>query len=328
MMNSPKDYYAVLGVSSSASPQEIKRAFKELAFQFHPDRNPHNPTAEEKFKEVAEAYAYLSGNQELLNAVRASQTTSAGIASTLSDIFDELFGVEIERWTPPGKDIYQMIELTLPEAFRGTSKHLKLWRESICPDCKGRGAPARVGSPTCTYCFGRGAITVSHRQEKIDKQCPRCYGLGRVPSDLCRHCRGKGVIPKQEKAKVKIPPRVQQGQEVRLKGMGSLNSRSINPGDLVLKVSIQPHESFTFDGPNILCEVPVSFSQAEKGGMIQVPTLVGKNHIELPAQSSSGTTLRLAGLGLGGDQYIRLRLVPSTKSPPSFWSRLKRILLG
>jgi molecular chaperone DnaJ len=350
-MTPPKDYHEILGISPGADPQQIKRAFKELAFQFHPDRNPHNPSAEEKFKEVAEAYAYLSGNRELFEAMREAPARSKKARQVFADIYDEIFGIDMDQWTPPGKDIYQGVDLSLEEAFFGVTKKFTIWREVLCGECEGSGAPPGVKSPTCTFCFGRGAITVNYKTVKADKPCPKCHGVGRIPQESCHVCRGKGVVPVKERVSVSIPPRVFSGQEVRIPGLGSLAARSLNPGNLVLQIFLKLHERFTFDGPHILCEVPVDFWMAEQGGPLKVPTVGGEAMVELPAGVQTGTVFRLAGLGLGGDEIIRIRVLkpsessatsapflegsPSPKSRAlsvrrggSFWSKIKKILFG
>src|SRR4030095_121708 len=311
MASTAKDYFAILGIKPGADPQEIKRVFKELAFQYHPDRNPHNPNAEEKFKEIAEAYAYLSGNQELLEAVRESPR-SRKVDQALADIYDDIFGIDITQWTPPGKDIYQGVELSLKEAFFGADKKFTIWREVVCSDCGGRGAPSHAKAPTCTFCFGRGAIRVDHRTVKAEKICPKCHGTGRLPQEICRGCRGRGVVPAKEKIGVTIPPRVRSGQEVRVQGFGSLAARSERPGDLVLQIFVKRDERFTFDGPDLLCEVSVSSARAEEGGPFRVLTVGGEAEIDLPRGVVSGSVFRLQGMGLGGDQLVRVFVEPSS----------------
>jgi len=329
-MKSAKDYYAILAVKPGGDLQEIKRAFKELAFQHHPDRNPHNPKAEEKFKAVAEAYAFLSGNQELFRAFQEPHVSSRKVEERFADIFDEIFEIDFERWTPPGKDLYEMVELSLEEAYRGTRRRLNLWREFLCEDCGGKGAAPQSPSRTCSYCFGHGNIRVTEHGVAYEKQCPKCRGVGRIAKEPCRKCRGRGVIPKKEKISVDVPPKVQQGQEIRYAGLGSLAARGLKPGDLVLQVSIQAHDFFTFDGPHILCEVPVDFLRASQGGTIEIPTLDGIRTLALPENVRAGGKLRLVGLGLGGDQVVHVRVLkPSPPSSPlSFWSKIKRFLMG
>ncbi|MFO1520250.1 MAG: J domain-containing protein [bacterium] len=337
-MSPLKDYHAVLGVKRDADAQEIKQAFKEMAFQFHPDRNPHNPRAEEKFKEIAEAYAFLSGNQELYYALQTPETASNQGDKTYYDIFDELFGIDFDQWTPPGKDIYQPVELTLEEAFLGRRKKFTVWRELICEACKGKGTATGEVPPTCSYCFGRGNIAISEHGVRFDKQCPKCRGLGRLPRKACPKCRARGLVPKKEKLEVELPPKLRQGQEIRYKGLGSLAARARAPGDLIVQVSIVPHSFFTFDGPHVLCEVSVTFLEAREGATVKVPTLQGAVSIPLAPGTRNGAVQRLPGLGLGGDQFIRIRvsepeesfqqkLLPGSVEPgvsQSLWSKIKR----
>lgn len=313
-MTSIKDYYALLGVTETSSPQEIKKAFKELAFKYHPDRNPNNLQAEEKFKEVAKAYAYISGNQEVFQVFSEPRPGSREVKQNVNDLFDDLFGININEWAPPGKDIYQWIELDLDEAYRGTHRKLNLWREARCETCHGRGAPEGTPSPICTYCFGRGLITIPQKGVTVDQPCPKCQGSGRNPADPCRKCRGRGVVSRQEQLTVTIPPKVFHGEEIRLKEFGSLASRSSGAGDLILQISIRPDKRFTFDGHDIVCEISIDPELAEKGGEIKVLTLEGKIPVTLPAKISSGFIFPLKGFGLKGDQLIKIKVRDSEQN--------------
>lgn len=342
-MASIQDYYSILGVSAQSSPDEIKKAFKELAFRYHPDRNPNNPHAEEKFKEVAEAYAYLSGNQELYAAFQTGKASAEGSLDPslkiklhhISDLFDEIFEqTSIERWAPLGKDIHFILELSLEEAFKGGRKKIALLRERVCEKCQGRGAPLGIPSPLCTYCFGRGAITTPKYDTTQEKICPKCHGLGRLPAERCKACKGKGVNPQPETVTVSIPSKVYHGEEIRFPGKGSLATQSSQAGDLIVQISIPPHPTFRFDGPHLLCEVFVSLEQAAKGEEIEVPTPTGSQTISLPPGTVSNSILKLSGMGLGGDLFVKVKLVKDAKRvrqlqnknlPPSFWSKLKRM---
>jgi molecular chaperone DnaJ len=252
------------------------------------------------------------------------------VEEKFADIFDEIFGIHFDQWTPPGKDIYESIEVSLEEAYHGLTRKLSVWREYLCPDCRGKGSMSGP-SRTCSYCFGRGNIQVTEHGVSFDKQCPKCRGLGRIPKDPCRRCKARGVIPKKETVVITIPSRVKNGQQIRYPAQGSLAARGSHPGDLIAQICILPHEFFTFDGAHVLCEVPVNFLKAREGGIIEIPTLEGIKTWMLPAGVSSGEVLNLPGLGLGGDQKVRIRVFETKNAllpAQSLWSKIKRILLG
>ncbi len=328
-------YHNILGVAPAASLEEIKRAFKELAFQYHPDRNPHNPLAEERFREIAEAYASLTQNPELLRVVQSSQKIRVQDDPVFTDIFDQIFETNLQAFAPPGKDLYETLELSLEEAFAGSVQKFKVTREKPCEDCQGKGS--RSGkSFTCTYCFGRGKVTIQVHGVSSEKSCPKCRGLGRIPQDPCPSCRGRGVTAFFEKITLKLPPKVTHGQILRYPGLGSMHARGQNPGDLIVQIALKPHARFTFDALDVLCELPLTFSQAKQGGNFQVPTLAGPRTLQIPPLCRSGHLFRLPQMGLGGDQIIIVRvledhtsahpLLMAPKEKKQTLSPLKRLL--
>ena len=259
-----KNYYEVLGLKEGASLTEVKQVFRELAFQFHPDRNPHNPLAEERFKEIAQAYAVLSGNQEMFLALEVSQSVSQEVKRYTSDIFGNIFNIDPNQIPLQGKNIYQVLSLSEREARKGCKKTLLLSREKYCEACLGTGNEKNHSSNLCSYCFGRGLISFNHHQNKMDKQCPKCLGRGKISPQPCLKCKGRGLWSVFEKVKVKIPPGVKNAQEILFPGEGTLAKASSQAGDLVVQISLPSRNTFTFDGGDNLCEVSPGFLQKLK----------------------------------------------------------------
>ncbi|MBF0491619.1 MAG: J domain-containing protein [Deltaproteobacteria bacterium] len=306
-------YLEILGLQEGAKPDDIKKAFRDLAFQYHPDRNPGSKAAEDQFKKIAEAYAYLTDNAELLHAIHRPQANTSKNTQFYSDIFDELFGVQAQSTVQKGKDVFQVAELSLKEAFLGKKETFVYWRELRCEKCLGLGAAAGKKSPTCSYCFGLGNIQTAHRWEKIEKKCPKCLGLGRIPQDPCKKCRGKGLLPHQEKLNYLLPPKVRHGQEIRVVAKGSFAPRAASAGDLVIQIYLKKEASFTFDGPNVLCEVSISPEKAAQGGSLIVPTLMGEREIELVPGQKGEAVYSIKDYGLGGDQFVIVQVKNSKR---------------
>lgn len=305
-MNPFKNYYEVLGVQENASSQELKQAFRELAFKFHPDRNPHNPHAEEKFKEIAQAYALLSGNQEMFLALETPQTSTREASRFVSDIFGDIFGFDPDTWKAKGKDLYQVLSITLEEAYHGCQKIILLSRERFCEACQGHGNAPGSSAQVCSYCFGLGKIVTELRATEVEKRCPKCLGLGKLSQNPCSSCKGRGVLLHPEKLKLQIPPKVRHAQEICFSGLGSLAQKSEQSGNLILQIQIQDHKSFTFDGAHVLCEVFVNSEREKNKGEVLVPTLEGNKKIQVPEGFQSGESICLKGLGLGGDERVRI----------------------
>lgn len=329
-----RQYFAVLGLSTSASPQEIRRTFKELAFQYHPDRNPSNPWAEEKFKEILEAYSYLTGN---LEAIRAMQNQSAATQASVrsrakeagfksapmsydaEDILKSLFDLDLDPAGKKAQDLHVPLLLTLEEAFHGGEFKLEYERKDICEHCQGSGAEKGAKKFTCTYCFGAGEIEVN-RSGVTTKECPKCNGRGFLSSLGCIPCRARGTLLKKVKKKIKVPAKVQHQQILSFPHEGhefNIGERS----DLKVTIELKPHPSFSFDGGDIICEVNVTMAQASLGSLVKVPRLAGSQKVRLPKSMQSGYVMRLKGMGLGGDQLIRFQVT----TPQVLTNKQKRI---
>lgn len=306
MADSQKNYFAVLGLRHGASREEIKRAFKELAFQFHPDRNPHNPQAEERFKETVEAYSYLTGNFEALRAIQQPSSAAKSTGDYAQDILKTLFDVDHPGSLRERAPFHLALELSLEEAFSGGSKVLELEREELCRVCHGSGVEEGAKIFTCTYCFGAGSVGGPEEGEER-RECPKCNGRGFLSSRGCVPCRARGYLKREVKLNVPFPPRVYDGFVLALQGEGHEQAPG-RRGDVQVTIRLLRHPWFSFDGKDIICETTVEMSQAALGGEVQVPTLGGKTPLRLPPGTQSGQVFRLKGMGLGGDQFVKIKV--------------------
>ncbi|MCS7338946.1 MAG: molecular chaperone DnaJ [Verrucomicrobiae bacterium] len=335
-----RDYYEVLGVSRDATPDEIKKAYRRLALQYHPDRNPGDKTAEEKFKEIGEAYEVLSdpekraaydryGHAAFDPRARVGAHTYGPFhdpfeifrevfGSGLDGIFEDIFGAG--RYDPtrpqPGEDIRYDLEISFEEAARGCEKEITIQRLETCTECRGSGAEPGARLRPCAACAGHGQIRRTLGGFiNIAETCPRCGGAGRTVDRLCRACRGEGRQMRSGKVKLKIPAGVDTGTRLRLPGNGQCGLRGGPPGDLYVVIHVKPHEIFQRDGDDLVCEVPISFVQAALGAEIEIPTLDGKATIHVPPGTQPGTVFRLKGKGIkslhghgAGDLLVRVKL--------------------
>ncbi|MCX7793818.1 MAG: molecular chaperone DnaJ [Thermodesulfovibrionales bacterium] len=303
-----KDYYKILGVDRNASDEEIKKAYRRLARKYHPDLNPGNKEAEEKFKEINEAYSVLGDPEKRKQYDRGETTfTFEGFDFSrpdFADIFDfgfgDLFTDLFSRHRPSptrGGDILTRTEITLEEAYRGVTKPIAITRHISCSKCKGRGAES---VETCPTCKGSGTVGSSRGFFSFRQTCPSCRGSGERISRLCSECRGTGKIVLTETINVKIPPGVEDGQRVKVRGMGEAGEYGGPPGDLYIEVSISPHELFRRDGKDLYVEVPVTVPEAALGAKIEVPTLDGVAIMNLPGGTQSGQKFKLKGKGMPG----------------------------
>ena len=316
---SKRDYYEVLGVSRTADEVTIKSAYRKLAMQYHPDRNPGDKAAEDKFKEAAEAYAILADEEKrsLYNRFgHAGVSSAAGggvgfdpstfrgfedLFGNLGEMFGfgDLFGGGGRRGGPQrGADLRYDLEITFEEAARGTETSIQIPRHENCDACKGTGASPGTSATTCTQCRGQGQVRFQQGFFSVARTCPQCRGNGRVITKPCHTCRGSGRIARERKMTVKIPAGIATGQQLRLQGEGEAGSGGGPAGHLFVVVHVQEHEFFRRDGLNLFCEISVNFTTVALGGEIEVPTLDGSERMKVHEGTQTGTTLRLRGKGM------------------------------
>ncbi|HVR34664.1 MAG TPA: molecular chaperone DnaJ [Methylomirabilota bacterium] len=333
-----RDYYEILGVSKDASIEHIKKAYRKLAVKFHPDKNPGDKQAEERFKELGEAYDVLADPQKRAaydrygHAAFDGRSRGGGPRGGFHDpldifrevfgggagsIFEDLFGGEHRDpgGAQRGSDLRYDMELTLEEAARGCEKEIPLTKLEACDACRGTGAEKGSSTKVCATCAGRGQVLTSRGIFSIAQTCPRCEGAGRIIEHPCHTCRGAGRREKASRVKLKIPAGVDTGTRLRSAGNGEAGTRGGPQGDLHVVLHVRPHEIFQRDGDDLVCEVPVSFVQAALGAEIEVPTLTGKANIRVPAGTQSGTVFRLRGRGISnvqgygvGDLHVRVNV--------------------
>ena len=324
-MADKRDFYEVLGVDKSASPEQIKKAYRKKAMEFHPDRNPGNKEAEEKFKEVGEAYEVLSDADK---KARYDQFGFAGVDPNygagqgnpygggfggfgdFGDIFSDLFGgafggggrtAHQQNVPRKGENIMSRLELTFEEAAFGCEKEVSTPRIENCPSCSGSGS-ADGAIESCSNCRGTGRVTVMQNMMGMRMQtqttCPHCSGRGKIIKNPCGTCKGKGKVRKTNKVKVKIPAGIDEGQSVRVRGEGSVGSNGGPNGDLLVEILIKRHPIFEREYMDVLCEVPITFTQAALGAEIQVPTLDGKVSFTIPEGTQTGKEFVLRDKGI------------------------------
>jgi molecular chaperone DnaJ len=336
-MPTKRDYYEILGVARTADGEEIKRAYRKLALQFHPDRNPDDKGCEERFKEASEAYEVLSHTEkrELYDRFGHDGPRQAGfqgftdvgdIFSHFGDLFGDIFGFSgggrgggrQQR----GADLQIGIELTFEEAVRGVSKELEVERRVRCSECAGSGAKAGSGASQCGTCGGRGQVVHSQGFFMISTTCPACRGEGKVIRDPCGGCRGSGLTVREEKLQVTVPAGVDDGSTLRLGGKGEPGPRGAPAGNLYVVLHVKPDKRWQREGEHLLCEVPLTFAQAALGDVIKVPTLDGDEEIEVEAGTQPEETFVLRGKGVPrvgggragrGDLIIRYKVTVPRK---------------
>jgi molecular chaperone DnaJ len=329
-----KDYYELLGVHRNATDADLKRAYRRLAHEFHPDKNAGDKSAEEKFKEINEAYAVLSDAQkrayyDQYGVAPGAQGAGpggfgAGMGDIFGDIFEEFFGggSRGRSRAAAGDDLRYNLKISFEDAVFGTGTKIRVPRWERCPDCDGLGAKSKDGIATCTACRGAGQVRMQQGFFSISRTCSRCGGEGRVITDPCTTCGGRKRIERERILQVKIPAGVETGNTIRLTGEGELGSSGGPPGDLYVYITVEEHSLFKREGQDIICEVPVSFAQAALGAEIEVPTVTGSAKLKVPAGTQPGHVFRLKGKGFpylrgsgSGDQLCRMIVeVPSRLS--------------
>jgi molecular chaperone DnaJ len=341
------DYYEILSVSRNASGSEIKKAYRKLAMKYHPDRNPDDKEAEEKFKDCTEAYEVLSderkrqiydtyGHDGLKNSGYRGPGNAEDIFSSFGDIFGDLFGfggggrARARRDGPmAGNDLRYDVEITFMEAVHGVSKEVQLTRRDTCWTCEGTGNRPGHKPETCPSCNGRGQVVRSQGFFQMSSTCPQCHGEGAIVTNPCNDCHGSGLVEKTKKVALKIPAGVDTGARMRLRGEGDGGRRGGSAGDLYVVVHVQEHEFFKREGDTIYCRYPLPMTKAALGATVEIPTIHGKKKINIPAGSQSGElfTLKSEGVqnlrGRGrGDMVIELQV----QTPTNLCEEQKKVL--
>jgi len=319
-----RDYYEVLGIHRDASPEDIKRAYRKQALQFHPDRNPGNKEAEDKFKEAAEAYSVLIdpekrsvydrfGHEGLRGEGLAGFSGfDSSIFEDFEDIlgnffgfgFGDIFGTRSRRqaYSPRrGRDLVLELELSLEEAAHGLERELKLNGTEDCPVCQGTRLRPGTSKSVCQYCQGKGQVRYQQGFFSITRTCSACKGMGEIITTPCVECRGTGKVKQKRELKIKVPAGVNDGTKLRLAGEGEVGDQGGGRGDLYVVVRLKKHKFFQREEDNLFCEVPLSFAQAALGATLEIPTLEKKNELlQIPPGTQSGTIFRIKGGGVKG----------------------------
>ena len=347
-MTTRADFYQVLGVTRDADGHVLKSAFRKLAMQYHPDRNPGDKTAELKFKEVSAAYECLKDPQKRAAYDRFGHAAfengggagfNGDFGSSMSDIFDNIFGDFMgggarrgagRGGRERGADLRYNLEISLEEAYAGKAAEIEVPTKITCKTCSGSGSKPGSSPKTCATCEGQGRVRASQGFFSIERTCPTCNGRGEVIADPCVSCNGSGRQTEERKLKVEIPAGIEDGTRIRLAGEGEAGMRGGTAGDLYIFLSIKPHEFFQRDGADIFCRVPVSVTTAALGGEFQVPTIEGgRTKVKVPEGTQTGTQFRLKGKGMPvlrssrvGDMYIQV----AVETPRGLTRRQREIL--
>ncbi len=344
---SKRDYYEVLGVERGTSGKDLKKAYRRVAMKFHPDRNPDDAEAEEKFKEASEAYEILSDDQKRAaydqygHAGVDQQSGMGGGAGgfgggNFSDIFGDVFGDIFggaggggRGGSSRGSDLRYTLDLDLEDAVKGTTVKIRVPTLVGCNPCNGTGAKSGSKPAACSTCGGVGQVRMQQGFFSVQQTCPNCRGKGSVITDPCASCHGQGRVEETKTLSVKVPPGVDTGDRIRLAGEGEAGTAGGPAGDLYVQMSVRDHEIFERDGRNLYCEVPISFVDAALGGELEVPTLDGRVRLKVPAETQTGKLFRLRGKGVApvrggaaGDLLCRV----SVETPVNLTNKQKDLL--
>lgn len=324
---SNQDLYALLGVAKTASAEEIKSTFRKNALKYHPDRNPGDKAAEEKFKELSRAYEVLSDPEKRaaydrygidgLNSGSGFHGGDGGFSDVFSDIFEDFFGggggSRRAQRAARGSDLGVEVEISFMEAVTGCEKKVPVRRDEVCRTCAGQGAAPGTGKKVCGTCRGAGELLASSGFFSIRRPCHSCAGQGSIIEKPCGSCRGSGREETQRTITVKVPAGVDTGMRLRVSGEGEAGHKGGSRGDLYVDIFVEAHEIFKRSGTDILCEVPISFAQAALGADLEVPTLEGTEVLKVPAGTQTGKTFKLKGKGIAsvkgdgrGDEHVRV----------------------
>ncbi len=341
-----RDYYEVLGVGRDAGADDIKKAYRKLAMQHHPDRNPGDKQAEQNFKEAAEAYEVLKDDEKRAAYQRYGHAAfeqggpgpggfDFNFTSSFADVFDDLFGEFMGQrggggGSARGADLRYNLEITLEDAFNGKRAKVRVPTMVVCGECGGSGAEGASRPVACSTCGGAGKVRTQQGFFTIERTCPACQGAGRVIGDPCKNCRGQGRVQREKTLSVNIPAGVEDGTRIRLAGEGEAGLRAASPGDLYIFLTLKPHRFFRREGANLYCRVPISMVTASLGGAIEVPTVDGaRARVNVPAGTQSGRQFRLKGKGMTpmrgaarGDMYIQAEI----ETPVNLTKRQQELL--
>ncbi|MDD2795616.1 molecular chaperone DnaJ [Acidocella sp.] len=340
-----QDYYATLGVERGASADEMKKAYRSLAMQYHPDRNPGDAKAEAKFKELNEAYDVLKDDQKrsaydryghaaFENGGMGNGGGGFGFEGGLGDIFEQMFGGGRRGGggqQQTGADIKTQVEIDMVEAFTGVKTNVRVPTRMTCDACSGSGsADKNASAETCGTCGGAGRVRVQQGFFLVERTCPTCGGSGRMLRNPCRVCAGVGTVPREKTLSVQIPAGVEDGTRIRLSGEGEAGGRGALPGDLYVHITVRPHAIFQRDGANIFCRVPLRMTQAALGGEVEVPAIDGTAaKVKIPPGTQTGDQFRLRGKGFSvlrstqrGDMYIQV----AVETPQKLTRRQRELL--
>ncbi|MFO0957647.1 MAG: molecular chaperone DnaJ [Isosphaeraceae bacterium] len=329
-MATKREYYEVLGVARTATFEEIKKSYRQLALKFHPDRNPGDADAEQKFKEAAEAYEVLSdqnrrqrydryGHAGLDGAGVHNFQNTDDIMSAFADVlggglFGDLFG-QRRRGPRPGHDIQTALEIDLIEAARGTTRTVEFTRQEHCGECRGTGARKGTSPTQCNYCGGSGQVVAARGFFQVASTCPACGGEGIRVTDPCPDCRGSGRVGRAVSLPIDIPPGMEHGRYIQVRNQGEVGDPGAPRGNLLIQVRVKKHPLFDRRGNDLIVHLPVSFPQAALGAELDVPTLDGREKLTIPKGTQAGDVLRLRGRGMPdingrgrGDQLVEVAL--------------------